>query len=62
VIFPAFFAVLLVDVIRQRPDLRIAMACSGLLTALMLWFLPAGPALLVGATPALLTVRTGRSA
>jgi len=58
VIFPAFFTVLLIDVIRQRPDLRVAMTCAGFLTALMLWFLPAGLALLVGAIPALLVLRT----
>lgn len=62
VIFPAFFTVLLVDVIRQRPDLRVSMACAGLLTALMLWLLPAGLALMIGAIPAILTLRTGRSA
>ncbi len=57
VVFPAFFMVLLVDELRVSGLARVAAAVGGLITALTLLLLPAGPALLAGSVAALLGLR-----
>lgn len=54
VVFPAFFAVLLMDEMKVSPRARIAGFGGGLVTALLLLFLPTGPALLGGSVAALI--------
>lgn len=53
-VFPAFFAVLLLDVARQRPAMRPLLAGGAAFTAAGLWVAPEGLALLASAAPALL--------
>lgn len=60
-VFPAFFIVLLVDVVRQRPELRGVLLLAAAVTAVTLWLLPEGLALVAGALPALLTLRDRES-
>jgi predicted branched-subunit amino acid permease len=57
VVFPAFFALLLFDEARGARSARIAAAGGALITAVLLVALPAGPALLGGATAALVGLR-----
>jgi predicted branched-subunit amino acid permease len=54
VVFPAFFVVLLLEEMRASTRARVAGVTGGLLTAVLLLFLPAGPALLGGSVAALL--------
>jgi predicted branched-subunit amino acid permease len=54
VVFPAFFVVLLLEEMRASTRARVAGVLGGLLTAGLLLFLPAGPALLGGSVAALL--------
>jgi predicted branched-subunit amino acid permease len=61
VVFPAFFAVLLVDEVRVSGLARVAAALGGLVTAVALLALPAGPALLAGSVAALLGLRRART-
>jgi len=58
-VFPAFFAVLLVDVLRQRPALRPRIAAGAAVACASLWVVPVGVAMLLGALPALLPGRRG---
>jgi 4-azaleucine resistance transporter AzlC len=57
VVFPAFFALLLFDEMRRTRPARIAAAGAAVITAVLLLALPAGPALLAGASAALLGLR-----
>ena len=57
VVFPAFFALLLFDELRGVRSARIAAAGGAVITALLLLALPPGPALLGGATAALVGLR-----
>jgi 4-azaleucine resistance transporter AzlC len=57
VVFPAFFALLLFDEVRRARSARIVAVGAALITAALLLALPAGPALLGGATAALLGLR-----
>jgi 4-azaleucine resistance transporter AzlC len=57
VVFPAFFALLLLDEVRHNRSARVAAAGGAIVTALLLLVLPSGPALLGGATVALLGLR-----
>jgi 4-azaleucine resistance transporter AzlC len=57
VVFPAFFALLLFDEVRHNRSARVAAAGGGLITGLLLLVVPSGPALLGGATVALLGLR-----
>ena len=57
VVFPAFFALLLLDEVRRARSARIAAAGGAVITALLLLALSAGPALLGGAAAALLGLR-----
>ena len=61
-VFPAFFAVLLVDELRASGLARAAAALGALVTGLALLVLPAGPALLAGSVAALLGLRRVRRA
>ncbi len=62
VVFPAFFVVLLLQEMRASRQARLAGFGGGLLTALLLLVLPAGPALVGGSVAALLGLRRGRRA
>ncbi|MDH2413889.1 AzlC family ABC transporter permease [Nocardioides sp. CER19] len=55
VVFPAFFAVLVLDIVRRRPELRTVVVASGVLTLLLLWVVPVGAALLAGCLPGIRT-------
>jgi 4-azaleucine resistance transporter AzlC len=57
VVFPAFFALLLLDELRRDPTARRAAAAGALITTVLLLVLPTGPALLGGAGAALLGLR-----
>jgi 4-azaleucine resistance transporter AzlC len=57
VVFPAFFALLLLDELRHNPTAGRAAAAGALITAVLLLVLPTGPALLGGAGAALLGLR-----
>jgi 4-azaleucine resistance transporter AzlC len=57
VVFPAFFTLLLFDEVRRNRSARVAAGGGAVITALLLLVLPAGPALLGGATVALLGLR-----
>jgi predicted branched-subunit amino acid permease len=57
VVFPAFFALLLFDEVQRSRSACIAGAGGAVITAVLLLVLPAGPALLGGATAALLGIR-----
>ncbi len=57
-IFPAFFALLLLDLLRTRPGLRSLSAASACCTALALLVVPVGVAMLAGCLPSLLTARS----
>jgi predicted branched-subunit amino acid permease len=57
VVFPAFFALLLLGELRHARSARIAAAGGAVITALLLLALSAGPALLGGAAAALLGLR-----
>jgi predicted branched-subunit amino acid permease len=57
VVFPAFFALLLLDEARHARPARVAAAGAAVITALLLLVLPAGPALLGGATAAFVGLR-----
>jgi predicted branched-subunit amino acid permease len=61
-VFPAFFALLLFDEARHPRSAPIAAAGAAVITALLLLVLPAGPALLGGATAALTGLRRTQSA
>jgi predicted branched-subunit amino acid permease len=56
-VFPAFFALLLFDEVRHSRSARTAAAGGAVITAVLLMAVPAGPALLGGATAALLGLR-----
>jgi predicted branched-subunit amino acid permease len=58
VVFPAFFVVLLLQEMRASRQALLAGFGGGLLTALLLLVLPAGPALVGGSVAALLGLRT----
>ena len=62
VVFPAFFAVLLVDELRVSGLARLAAALGGLVTAVALLALPVAPPLLAGSVAALLGLRRVRRA
>ncbi len=57
VVFPAFFALLLLDEAQHARSARMAAAAGAVITALLLLAVPAGPALLGGASAALLGLR-----
>jgi branched chain amino acid efflux pump len=57
VVFPAFFALLLIDEMRRAGRARAAAAGGAAITALLLLAVPAGPALLGGAAAALIGLR-----
>ena len=57
VVFPAFFALLLFDEARHTRSARIAAAGGAVITALLLLVLPTGPAILGGASAALVGLR-----
>lgn len=61
VVFPAFFALLLLDELRHASSARVAAAGGAVITALLLLAVPAGPALLGGASAALLGLRRPQS-
>lgn len=56
-IFPAFFGLLLLDILRSQPTLRRLSTASACCTALALLVAPAGVAMLVGCVPSLLAAR-----
>lgn len=56
-IFPAFFGLLLVDILRTQSALRRLSAMSATITALTLLVAPVGVAMLAGCLPALLAAR-----
>ncbi|MBT0770264.1 AzlC family ABC transporter permease [Kineosporia sp. J2-2] len=60
VVFPAFFAVLLIDELRSSEKAFAAGLVGGTLTAALLIVLPTGPALLGGSCAALIGLRTDR--
>jgi 4-azaleucine resistance transporter AzlC len=62
VVFPAFFALLLLDEMRHSRSARTAAAGGAVITAVLLLALPAGPALLGGAAAALVGLRPTQSA
>lgn len=57
-IFPAFFALLLLDLLRTRPALRSLSAASACCTALALLVVPVGVAMLAGCLPSILAARS----
>ncbi len=57
VVFPAFFALLLLDEMRHARSARTAAAGGAVITALLLLAVPAGPALLGGGAAALIGLR-----
>lgn len=58
VVFPAFFALLLLEEVQRARSARTAAAGGALITALLLVVVPAGPALLGGASAAIVGLRT----
>ena len=56
-VFPVFFGLLLLDMLRGQPSLRRLTVASACCTALALLVVPAGVAMLVGCIPSILAVR-----